>query len=81
MSNDTDDINTRDSIRGVGHLVRLVIALALVVALVVVALDNTDDVRVGYAAGEASAPIWIVILIAAVAGAIVSALIRLRRRV
>ncbi len=81
MSNDTNDINTRNSIRGVGHLVRLVIALALVVALVVVALDNTDDVRVGYAIGDASAPIWIVILIAAVAGAIISALIRLRRRV
>lgn len=80
MSNDTDDISTRDSIRGVGHLIRLVIALALVVALVVVALDNTDDVRVGYAFGDANAPIWIVILIAAVAGAIVSALIRLRRR-
>jgi len=43
-----------------------VIVALLIVALVLVALDNTDDVRVGYVFGDARGPVWIVLLAAAV---------------
>ncbi len=72
--NDTDQITSRD----VSHLVRLILALVIVAAVVVVALDNRDDVRVGYAVGDTQAPIWIVLLVAGVAGVIVGWLIRHR---
>lgn len=64
----------------VGRIVRLVIAAALVAALVIVAFDNRDDVRVGYAVGSTNAPIWIVLVAAAVIGAFVAWLMRHRPR-
>lgn len=61
-------------------IIRWLLIAAIVVALVLVAMDNRDDVRVGYAVGDASAPIWTVIVIAAVAGMIIGWLIRHRPR-
>jgi uncharacterized integral membrane protein len=61
-------------------IIRWLLIAAIVVAIVLVAMDNRDDVRVGYAVGDASAPIWTVIVIAAVAGMIVGWLIRHRPR-
>jgi uncharacterized integral membrane protein len=52
----------------------------IVVAVVLVAMDNRDDVRVGYAVGDAQAPIWIVIVAAAVAGIFIGWLVRHRPR-
>ncbi len=66
--------------RDAAMIIRWVLIAAIVVALVLVAMDNRDDVRVGYAVGDASAPIWTVIVIAAVAGMIVGWLIRHRPR-
>lgn len=66
--------------RDAGRLLRLLFIAAIVAAIVVVALDNRDDVRVGYAFGEAQAPIWIVILLATVAGMVIGWLIRHRPR-
>ncbi len=66
--------------RDAALIIRWVLIAAIVVALVLVAMDNRDDVRVGYAVGDASAPIWTVIVIAAVAGMIVGWLIRHRPR-
>ena len=66
--------------RDVGLLLRWLFIAAIVVAVVVVALDNRSDVRVGYAVGDAQAPIWIVILVAAVAGMVIGWLIRHRPR-
>ena len=79
---DTVDSSTARAVhrRDIGRIVRLVLAIALVVALVAVALDNTDDVRVGYALGDANAPIWMVLAIAAVAGVVISSLLRFRAR-
>ena len=61
-----------------GTIFRLVIAAAVVVALVVVGMDNRRDVRVGYAFGDADAPIWIVLVAAAIAGMFVAWLVRHR---
>ena len=52
----------------------------VVVALVLVAMDNRDDVRVGYAVGDAKGPIWIVMLAAAAAGVVIGWLVRHRPR-
>ena len=60
------------------QLIRWVVIAAIVVGIVLVAMDNRDDVRVGYAVGDAQAPIWIVIIIAAVAGVFIGWLVRHR---
>jgi uncharacterized integral membrane protein len=62
------------------QLLRWLFIAAIVVALVVVAMDNRTDVRVGYAVGEAKAPIWIMMIAAAVAGIIIGWLVRHRPR-
>ena len=61
-------------------LLRWLFIAAIVVALVVVAMDNRKDVRVGYAVGDAEAPIWIVMIAAAAAGIIIGWLVRHRPR-
>ena len=66
--------------RDAAMIIRWVFIAAIVVALLLVAMDNRDDVRVGYAVGDASAPIWTVIVISAVAGLIIGWLIRHRPR-
>jgi uncharacterized integral membrane protein len=62
----------------VGRMVRLVVVLAIVTALVLVAVDNRDDVRVGYVFGDTEAPIWIVLALAAVGGVMIGWLLRHR---
>ena len=60
------------------QIFRFVIVAALVAAIVIVAMDNRDDVRIGYAFGDASAPVWIVLVAAAVAGLFIGWLLRHR---
>jgi uncharacterized integral membrane protein len=59
---------------------RFVLALAVVLALVLIGFDNRGKVRIGYVVGHAQAPIWIVVLGAALAGFVVAALARSTRR-
>ena len=61
-------------------LLRWLFIAALVVALVLVAMDNRSDVRIGYAVGDAEAPIWIVMIAAAAAGVVIGWLVRHRPR-
>jgi uncharacterized integral membrane protein len=63
-----------------GRTVRLVIAALIVVALVAVALDNREEVEVGYVVGDASAPLWVVLVAAGVAGVIIGWLVKHRPR-
>ena len=72
----TGAVHRRDAMQ----VIRWVFIAAIVVALVLVAMDNQNDVRVGYAIGDAEAPIWIVIIAAAVAGVFIGWLIRHRPR-
>lgn len=64
--------------RDAGKLLRFALAVGIVVALVVVGMDNRGRVRVGYGIGHANAPIWMVIVSAGLAGVIVGWLIRHR---
>lgn len=61
-----------------GVIARFVVIAALLVGLVLLALDNRDDVRIGYVFGDANAPIWIVLVAAAIAGMIIGWLLRHR---
>lgn len=80
MSDDVREHSGAVHRRDAGALFRWVLIAAIVVAIVVVAFDNRSDVRVGYAFGDAQAPIWIVMLLAAVAGLVVGWLVRHRPR-
>jgi uncharacterized integral membrane protein len=62
------------------QLLRWMFIAAIVVALVAVAMDNRNKVRVGYAVGHAQAPIGIVMIAAAAAGIIIGWLVRHRPR-
>jgi uncharacterized integral membrane protein len=66
--------------RDVAQLIRWLFIAAIVVVLVLVAMDNRDDVRVGYAVGDTTGPIWIVILASALAGIVMGWLVRHRPR-
>jgi uncharacterized integral membrane protein len=66
--------------RDAAQLIRWIFIAAIVVVLVVVAMDNRDDVPVGYAIGETSGPGWVVILASAVAGVVMGWLVRHRPR-
>jgi len=78
--NDDQHVSTVDTARGVGHIIRLVVIVAVIAALVAVALDNTDDVRLGYAVGDTNAPIWIVIVLSAIGGIVLGWLFKHRPR-
>jgi uncharacterized integral membrane protein len=58
--------------------IRLIVAAVIIAALVAVAIDNREEVRVGYVVGEASAPVWIVLVAAGIAGIVVGWLIKHR---
>jgi uncharacterized integral membrane protein len=64
----------------VGHLLHIVVWLIVLAAVVVFALVNTDKVNVDWVAKDSEAPLWLVIGISAVAGAIIGSLARVRRR-
>jgi uncharacterized integral membrane protein len=66
--------------RDLARLLRFVLALGVVIALVLVGIDNRSKVRIGYVFGHAQAPIWVVLVGAALAGFIIAALARSNRR-
>jgi len=77
---DNNDEGRHVEARDVGHVIRLIIILAVLAALVAVALDNTDDVRVGWVVGDSNGPLWIVLIAAAIGGIIIGWLLRHRPR-
>ncbi len=56
------------------RLLRFLLAIGVVVALVLVGFDNRSKVRIGYVFGQAQAPVWVVVVGAALAGIIIAAL-------
>ena len=61
-------------------MVRLTLVAGIVAVLVLVGVDNREDVRVGYVVGDAEAPIWIVLALAAVGSVLIGWLIKHRPR-
>jgi uncharacterized integral membrane protein len=60
-------------------VVRLAAILLLGAAVVALVLDNRQHVRVGYVVGEATAPAWMVIVVAGIVGIVLAWLIRYRQ--
>ena len=63
-----------------GQTVRVVIWLVVLAAVVVFAAVNTGDVTVDWVFDETEAPLWLVIAVSAVAGAVIGVAARPRRR-
>jgi uncharacterized integral membrane protein len=59
---------------------RVVIGVLLLVVLVAVVVDNKDDTQVGYVFGDFEAPLFVVVIVAAIIGALVGWLILHRPR-
>lgn len=59
---------------------RLVVVALIVIALVAVAIDNREEAEVGYVFGSVSAPVWVVLVAAGIAGVIIGWLIKHRSR-
>ena len=66
--------------RGRGRTGGLVLAAVIVVALVAVAIDNSEEAEVGYVFGSVTAPVWVVLVAAGIAGFIIGWLIKHRSR-
>lgn len=75
---DVDDRTVTDQARDVGRGLRLFVVAALVAAIIVVALDNRDDVRLGYVFGDAQAPVWIALVAAGMVGVVIGWLLKHR---
>jgi uncharacterized integral membrane protein len=63
-----------------GSIVRWIIAALIVVAIVAIAFDNREEISVGYVFGDASAPVWVILVAAGAAGIIIGWLIKHRPR-
>jgi len=63
-----------------GRAVRLVLAAVIVVVLIAVAVDNREEVEIGYVVDQTSAPLWIVLVVAGVAGVLIGWLVKHRPR-
>jgi uncharacterized integral membrane protein len=59
--------------------IRVLVWLVVLAAVVVFAVVNTDEVSVDWIVDDSSAPLWVVIAVSAVAGAIVGFFARPRR--
>jgi uncharacterized integral membrane protein len=53
------------------HWARIVVAAVLVVVIAAVAIDNSDDTRIGYVFGDVEAPLFVLLIVAAIVGAII----------
>jgi uncharacterized integral membrane protein len=68
---DHSESGHHDVARDVGRTIRFVVIAALIALIVLTALDNTNEVRLGYVFGDATAPVWLAIAAAAVAGSVI----------
>ena len=72
-------LTARERAADTAHTVRIVLAVLLAVALVALAAANTDDVHVDYLVGDTDAPLVVVVAASALVGALIAALVRVRR--
>jgi uncharacterized integral membrane protein len=56
--------------RSGAHGLRVVVAVIILVVLVALVVDNKDDTSVGYVFGDVETPLFVVIIAAAVIGAL-----------
>jgi len=53
------------------HWGRIVVAVVLLVVIAALAIDNRDDTRIGFVVGDVNAPLFVLLIVAAVIGAII----------
>lgn len=75
----SDDVPGQERSRSTGEIVKLVLSVAIITALVLFGLANSDDVRVSFLVTHKNIPLILVILGSAMAGVVVAALLRRRR--
>lgn len=76
---DEETHEVTSSTKTIGETVKLAVAALILIALVLLGVANSDEVRVDWVVGDADLPLIVVILGSAVAGAMVAALVRRRR--
>ena len=50
---------------------RIIVAIVLIAVIAALAIDNRDDTRIGYVFGDVDAPLFVLLIVAAVIGAII----------
>lgn len=73
-----DETRHEQSIR-TRQTIRIIVWVTVVAAVAVVAAVNTQDVEVDWVFGDFSLPLWVVIALSAVAGAVIGYVARWRR--
>jgi uncharacterized integral membrane protein len=73
-----DETGHERSIRA-RQTIRIVVWVVVVAAVAVVAALNTQDVDVDWVVGESTLPLWVVIALSALAGAVIGYVARWRR--
>ena len=53
------------------HWGRIAVAIVLLALIAALAIDNRDDTRIGYVFGDVNAPLFVLLIVAAVIGAII----------
>ena len=71
---------TDENSRDIGALIRLTLAGVLVLLLAAFAIDNRTSVRVGWVFGEVRAPLFLILLVTAVVGALIGWLLMYRAK-
>ena len=73
-----DETGHERSIRA-RQTIRIIVWMVVVVAVAVVAAFNTQDIDLDWVVGESTLPLWIVIAVSALAGAVIGYVARWRR--
>jgi uncharacterized integral membrane protein len=53
------------------HWARIIVAGVVIIVIAAIAIDNSDDTRIGYVFGDTSAPLFAVLIATAVVGALI----------
>lgn len=73
-----DETGHERSIRA-RQTIRIIVWVVVVAAVAVVAAFNTQDVDLDWVVGESTLPLWVVIAVSALAGAVIGYVARWRR--
>lgn len=79
VAHDDDDTSSQRAV-GAGDIARLVPVAVLLVILVLFVVANTQKVKIDFLFTETKLPLIIVLLATAVVGAVMAALVKLRRK-
>jgi uncharacterized integral membrane protein len=73
-----DETGHERSIRA-RQTIRIIVWVVVVAAVAVVAAFNTQDIDLDWVVGESTLPLWVVIAVSALAGAVIGYVARWRR--